>query len=856
MAIDFAISTKTIFAFLSHDSSSSITALSVVHSLIFQLTSDDEGLQTIFCGSNRENFKNNLDVAIGFLQTLLNSTGLVSIIIDGVDEIDFSEREKLLKKLCEVSTACKKTLILISSRAEHDISAILSQVSLTIRVDTHNAASIQIFIDDWVQTWFSVHDFLREDESEIEGLLASLASKAKGMFLYAKIMLRSIEELDNLDEIRNELRVLPKDLDEAYGRLFEKIDGKSEIVKKKCRLILGWISCSPTPLTLLELEQALVVTISDTSRVSSPLNFVRLCGPIIEVMGDNVQFVHFTVKEYIHSRHKIENYIDLTEATLSLAICCIRYLCQDHHSPDISGKDLEAGIRMGNYRLHYYATDTWLSLVTQYLRLNQSRVVSEELITTLHEFYEERRKQDSSGYTESEEQRYPSELQRFESRNPKLFGFLRGIAKFQQKCSTSLYHLEQEHYWNNLNLTTTSTISKMLYAQFDKFQCPAQQHTDQCLCSILRRHYGPRLYKCGYFSCSFHRYGFDNRFKRESHKKTHDFPWKCDISSCRYSEVGFISKAMRDRHLDIHQAEAQHNSLNKETLLLHSISADILPLLLDLIAIGDLESVEKLPHFTGTIQYEATRLLKLVAQSGSAAMTKLIYKKGIREPTYINEWYDIILAAVKGQNIESLSVLLSGLYDIKIPRFFGQSPISFHCKLLEHSITTDSVEIFQIVDTYLKKVLPKKGVLLALFLSSDVIKATARCPEREEYLINAWSNHGAANASPEPLLSTLIHIAKSTYSIRLARVLLQYGININQRLGKPAMTPLQWAARQDCVEAAEFMKFLLYQGANPDICHGIRKAKCVENISHWLGFTWDELIQKVKEDRERGVQWP
>lgn len=29
-------------------------------------------------------------------------------------------------------------------------------------------------------------------------------------------MLRSIEELDNLDEIRDELRVLPRDLDEAY----------------------------------------------------------------------------------------------------------------------------------------------------------------------------------------------------------------------------------------------------------------------------------------------------------------------------------------------------------------------------------------------------------------------------------------------------------------------------------------------------------------------------------------------------------------------------------------------------------------------------------------------------------------
>lgn len=184
MAIDFTTSAKTtcIFAFLSHADSSSTTALSVIHSLIFQLTSKDEGLQAILCGSSQENFKNNLDVAICFLQTLLNSTGLVSIIIDGVDEIDLFEREKLLKKLCEISTACKKTLILISSRAEHDISAVLGQISSTIRVDTHNAASIQIFVSNWAQRWFLAHDFLREDKSEIEDLLAPISSKAKGTY--------------------------------------------------------------------------------------------------------------------------------------------------------------------------------------------------------------------------------------------------------------------------------------------------------------------------------------------------------------------------------------------------------------------------------------------------------------------------------------------------------------------------------------------------------------------------------------------------------------------------------------------------------------------------------------------------
>lgn len=50
-------------------------------------------------------------------------------------------------------------------------------------------------------------------------MLAANAYCITGMFLYAKIMLSSIEELDNLDEICNELRVLPESLDEAYGFL-------------------------------------------------------------------------------------------------------------------------------------------------------------------------------------------------------------------------------------------------------------------------------------------------------------------------------------------------------------------------------------------------------------------------------------------------------------------------------------------------------------------------------------------------------------------------------------------------------------------------------------------------------------
>ena len=37
----------------------------------------------------------------------------------------------------------------------------------------------------------------------------------KGMFLYARILLSSIEFLDDIQSIREELRVLPKDLEDA-----------------------------------------------------------------------------------------------------------------------------------------------------------------------------------------------------------------------------------------------------------------------------------------------------------------------------------------------------------------------------------------------------------------------------------------------------------------------------------------------------------------------------------------------------------------------------------------------------------------------------------------------------------------
>lgn len=172
---------RTIFAFLSHVHCSSTSALSILQSLIFQLADNDDDLQVALCQSSRKDFENNIAVVMSLLTRLLNCAGPVYIIIDGVDEIDRTERGMFLRPLLDLSKNCEETKILISCRPEADITKILDTVSASIPVDKRNAGSIQAFVTRQSHEWFQTRNFHPKERADIEKLLAPLASNAKGM---------------------------------------------------------------------------------------------------------------------------------------------------------------------------------------------------------------------------------------------------------------------------------------------------------------------------------------------------------------------------------------------------------------------------------------------------------------------------------------------------------------------------------------------------------------------------------------------------------------------------------------------------------------------------------------------------
>ena len=174
---------STLFAFLSYKHSSSTSIISILHSLIFQLVTEEKDLQSVLCSifqSNRRDLKSSTRFALETILALLKCIGPIYIIINGLDEIGELERQMILLHLLDVLKDCDKVKLLISSRYEDDIIRVLKDDAQTIRVDHQNAGCIQAYITRRTQKWLSNFNFDEQACLEIYGLLFPLAAKAKG----------------------------------------------------------------------------------------------------------------------------------------------------------------------------------------------------------------------------------------------------------------------------------------------------------------------------------------------------------------------------------------------------------------------------------------------------------------------------------------------------------------------------------------------------------------------------------------------------------------------------------------------------------------------------------------------------
>jgi Ankyrin repeat len=303
---------------------------------------------------------------------------------------------------------------------------------------------------------------------------------------------------------------------------------------------------------------------------------------------------------------------------------------------------------------------------------------------------------------------------------------------------------------------------------------------------------------------------------------------------------------MRDNHYLDHKASGPQELPHAEI----PEADEIQPLLFDLVKADKVDVVRNLlDQFSALPTSIRNALEECAASFASAAMIDLII------PHHKGEFlYDSLRSSIRAANIDVFKHLLSRCIDCK--EFYTYS------RIISDVLISDSEEFFEAWKRYIDvefgnfaeyKLVP----FGERYSSPHVIRATAGHPGRENLLITIWEKPFILKSFNRVYLgSALVNVAATTCSVKLAKYFVDHGAEVDFRRSELYLTALHHAARRNSAPAAELMKYLLLQGADPELTAGrahlrIRHEKGANGIAQWLGISWDELVAKTKEEREK-----
>ncbi|KAE8391110.1 hypothetical protein BDV23DRAFT_182821 [Aspergillus alliaceus] len=841
---------KFLFCFLSYASNANQTALTVLQSFIFQAAEDDTDLQSVLIDATERELRGNTGYVLDLLKTWLRTAGPTYVVIDGLDEMDRSERQILLQRLEELSKGCNDLRLLICSRSEADISRVLEEKAIGIQVNTRNSGSIQTYINSRTDDWINKFKFDTEMGHELRLLLSPLSAKADGMFLFARIILDSVDEIRSIDEIRRELKAMPNDLDDAYQRIFQRINEMDHRRREERRKILGWVGCAPIPMTIFEMEQALFVDSDPDNTSHIPSNiveqcFLEMCGPFVEIVDGKLQFVHFTVREYIFSRD-IPDFIDEGEATRDLAAAFLAYLASDIMDPNLDDDQISGDIMCGRYRLLQYAHFYFPTLLQRMNNIRPNSYLVGKLLDRLA-----RRYSNDEFQTIVDTRDPPYINQHYKKHRQRGYECARQTFQFHLAERRWGWNWSNSEAWVNFD---PLIISKMLVRIQENYE--ALIH-DSSVYREMEIHYGPRLFKCTYLFCPFSRQGFETRHDRDKHVTQHERPCKCPVPNCIYYTLGFNTQRRCNEHLA--QFHAPKFSIDD---LANLDAEEVQPLLFTSTIEGDLENVRRLVTSPGGKRLKPEVLASarfIAAEQGSLGITQLL-----APPDEIDVPLKVVKAAVKSQD--------AGCAEWAI----ANAGTSYYTDLMKVMLGTKSEQIYRrweesIIDN-IRNSTPKPRSretalsytpLAGTELINEIfrqqvfsdIKGSVLKESRLQHTLEMLKEY----IEPFMLGTILVRLAKSSCTFSLAKQLLSYGAPIDHpwrtysRNGIPiaggsGMTALQGAAKKTTKDAALLMKHLILLGAKTD-WPGIEEERGVKKIDEFVGVKWDDLLLQAPPRR-------
>ncbi|KAI9810381.1 MAG: hypothetical protein M1827_006267 [Pycnora praestabilis] len=273
-----------VFIYCDYKEQAQQTLLNLISSLLQQLVEQQPSVSDEVCSLWEEHTHRRTRPGLADFSRLLQSTAStfskIFIVIDALDESSEVIRNDLIIKINKL----QQSLHLLASDAD-----------------------IRAYIHTQIDRRDRLKRFVQADPSLQEKIVTSIASKAQGMFLLARLHIESLEEKQDRKAVRLALKRLLQKLNETYDKALKWIESQNEDDVRLAERILTWISFATRPLEVKEMQHAIAVmklepgdTYIEKDRLPEEDLLLTVCAGIVIIDKESniIRLVHYTTQEY------------------------------------------------------------------------------------------------------------------------------------------------------------------------------------------------------------------------------------------------------------------------------------------------------------------------------------------------------------------------------------------------------------------------------------------------------------------------------------------------------------------------------------------------------------------------------
>ncbi|CAG8955427.1 hypothetical protein HYFRA_00010292 [Hymenoscyphus fraxineus] len=489
------------------------------------------------------------------------------IIIDGIDECNKAERKLLLEFWLEAIQKIDerepgKVRVAFISQSYPDIEKSLRDSIVLKLTPSDNQKDIESFARSWCLKIRQKYDLLEEQSDFI---FESTCIRAKGMFLFAKLVLENLHAQETQNNLFYEIQVdrFPGGLDEAYQRILDRMQRDlyppQWLIAKQ---LLGWVVCSKRSLKWREIQAAMSMNL-ETQEMCFGEKKLRsdiqeYCGSLIQVNGHQVELVHTTAKTYITK----SKYVHASIVECDLTGMCLQYLTFDCFDLETDDESVKRDAVSGLMSFQDYAIAKWMDHVQAIVQTPaedfcQGDGFREALdtVSTGIEQFSNRYEEDvlPKGDLLEEAIQKCRQFEKYDMHED-LLNLYNYIYIHSKKDSV------ERNKVSIISLSESLARNRRIIEGFLPPKMQPAGATDQ-----LTEFYGENRFKCPKVACYYFHEGFKDAKTRDGHLKRHDRPFICTFPDCSITEFGFASNKELEKHVKTYHPNIEELAIRFNT---------------------------------------------------------------------------------------------------------------------------------------------------------------------------------------------------------------------------------------------------------------------------------------------------